>query len=102
MVLGDCYGEACSPLVIEKAEQILSSMGLNVSRNDPYAGGFTTRHYSAPEDGIHVLQVEINRALYMDEDRVTRGERLPHLMQQISYFIQQLISLDPKILMNSN
>ena len=102
MVLGDCYGEARGPLVIDKAEQILSGMGLNVSRNDPYAGGFTTRHYSAPEDGIHVLQVEINRALYMDEDRVTRGERLPHLMQQISYFIQQLISLDPKILMNSN
>ncbi|MGY9014864.1 MAG: N-formylglutamate amidohydrolase [Rhodospirillales bacterium] len=99
MVLGDCYGTACAPQVIENADRILSDMGLKVTRNDPYAGGFTTRHYSAPEDGIHVLQVEVNRALYMDEDRVARGERLPHLVQQISQFIRQLVELDPKLLL---
>jgi N-formylglutamate amidohydrolase len=99
MVLGDCYGTACAPHVIENADRILSDMGLKVTRNDPYAGGFTTRHYSAPEDGIHVLQVEVNRALYMDEDRVARGERLPHLVQQISQFIRQLVELDPKLLL---
>ena len=99
MVLGDCYGTACAPQVIENADRILSDMGLKVTRNDPYAGGFTTRHYSAPEDGIHVLQVEVNRALYMDEDRIARGERLPHLVQQISQFIRQLVELDPKLLL---
>jgi N-formylglutamate amidohydrolase len=99
MVLGDCYGTACAPQVIENADRILSAMGLKVTRNDPYAGGFTTRHYSAPENGIHVLQVEVNRALYMDEDRVARGERLPHLVQQISQFIRQLVELDHKVLL---
>lgn len=101
MVLGDCYGTACAPKVVERAEQILGDMGLKVTRNDPYAGGFTTRHYSAPKDGIHVLQVEVNRALYMDEDRVSRGERLPHLVNQISHFIRALVKLDRKILLDS-
>ena len=101
MVLGDCYGTACAPKVVERAEQILGDMGLKVTRNDPYAGGFTTRHYSAPKDGIHVLQVEVNRALYMDEDRVSRGERLPHLVNQISHFIRALVKLDHKILLDS-
>jgi N-formylglutamate amidohydrolase len=101
MVLGDCYGTACAPQIMERAEQVLSEMGLKVTRNDPYAGGFTTRHYSAPKDGIHVLQVEVNRALYMDEDRVARGERLPHLVQQISHFIRALVELDRKVLLDS-
>ena len=39
-------------------------------RNSPYAGGFVTRHYGRPGIGIHVLQIEINRALYMDERRI--------------------------------
>jgi N-formylglutamate amidohydrolase len=37
----------------------------------PYAGGFTTRHYGRPGEGVHALQIEINRALYMDERRIT-------------------------------
>jgi N-formylglutamate amidohydrolase len=38
-----------------------------VVRNRPYAGGFITEHYGEPALGRHALQVEINRALYMDE-----------------------------------
>ena len=41
-------------------------------RNQPYAGGFTTQRYGRPGIGRHVLQIEINRALYMDEARHTK------------------------------
>lgn len=71
-VLGDCHAVSCAPDVVATAERALSGQGYRVVRNRPYAGGFTTRHYGKPKDGVHALQVEINRALYMDERRLTR------------------------------
>jgi N-formylglutamate amidohydrolase len=38
-----------------------------VVRNTPYAGGYTTEHYGQPGRRAHALQIEINRALYLDE-----------------------------------
>ncbi len=49
-------------------------MGYSVRRNDPYAGGYITRHYGRPREGVHALQIELSRALYMDEASLTRGE----------------------------
>lgn len=74
VVLGDNHGEACMPRLVEFAERWLSRQGLRVTRNQPYAGGFTTQRYGRPATGRHALQIEINRALYMDE---ARHERLP-------------------------
>jgi N-formylglutamate amidohydrolase len=71
-VLGDCHAAACGPEIIAEAERALVEQGFRVARNRPYAGGFTTRHYGRPKDGVHALQVEINRALYMDERRYSR------------------------------
>jgi N-formylglutamate amidohydrolase len=76
-VLGDLHGSACASCVTHAAETLLSSKGYLVRRNDPYAGGFITRHYGRPGDDVHVLQIEIARALYMDETRI---ERLPEFL----------------------
>ncbi|MYE00073.1 MAG: N-formylglutamate amidohydrolase [Alphaproteobacteria bacterium] len=67
IVLGDRYGTACSRDIIAAADAQLSDRGYRVVRNDPYSGGYTTRRYGRPDKGRHALQVEINRALYMDE-----------------------------------
>ena len=69
IVLGDNHGEACAPLLIDGVERWLAAQGLRVRRNQPYAGGFTTQRYGRPGVGRHTLQIEINRALYMDETR---------------------------------
>ena len=45
----------------------LVALGYTVGRNKPYAGGFITEHYGNPPAGLHAIQLEINRALYMDE-----------------------------------
>jgi len=74
IVLGDNHGEACSTLLVASVEHWLRGQGLRVQRNLPYAGGFTTQRYGRPMTGRHVLQIEINRALYMDE---SRHEKLP-------------------------
>lgn len=72
-VLGDRYGTSCVPVVAETVERTLRGLGYTVSRNKPYAGGFITEHYGNPAAGLHALQLEINRALYMDERRYERS-----------------------------
>ena len=71
-MLGDNHGEACAPGLIDGVERWLPPQGLRVRRNQPYAGGFTTQRYGRPGVGRHALQIEINRALYMDEARHTK------------------------------
>ncbi len=68
-VLGDAHGASCAPEIVGLVEECLQHSGYVVRRNDPYAGGFVTRHYGRPDAGIHVLQLEIARGLYMDERR---------------------------------
>ncbi|HZP77498.1 MAG TPA: N-formylglutamate amidohydrolase, partial [Pseudolabrys sp.] len=72
VVLGDRYGTSCAPAVSETVEATLRSLGYTTSRNKPYAGGFITEHYGNPAAGLHAIQLEINRALYMDERRYER------------------------------
>jgi N-formylglutamate deformylase len=71
-VLGDRYGTSCVDVVADVIEQALRGQGYSVSRNKPYAGGFITEHYGNPAAGLHAIQLEINRALYMDERRYER------------------------------
>jgi N-formylglutamate amidohydrolase len=53
--------------VIDFVDTFFRSAGLSVRHDDPYRGGFTTGHYGRPDEGVHAIQIEINRALYMDE-----------------------------------
>ena len=72
-VIGDRYGTACVDVVADVTEQTLRELGYAVSRNKPYAGGFITEHYGNPAAGLHAIQLEVNRALYMDERRYVRS-----------------------------
>jgi N-formylglutamate amidohydrolase len=72
-VIGDRYGTSCVPVVAECVDRTLRGMGYTVSRNKPYAGGFITEHYGNPAVGLHAIQLEINRALYMDERAQARA-----------------------------
>ena len=94
MVLGDAHGSSCAPIVVDTAERSLKSLGFAVSRNVPYAGGYTTRHYGKPGDGVHALQVEINRVLYMDERAIARGPGLPALAEKLAGFVESMARMD--------
>src|SRR5256886_7055194 len=73
VVLGDRCGTSCVAAVAETIEATLRAQGYSVSRNKPYAGGFITEHYGNPAAGLHAIQLELNRALYMDERRFERA-----------------------------
>ena len=98
VVLGDCFGTACAPAITDIAQRTLEAMDFIVTRNKPYAGGFTTRHYGRPKNAIHVLQVEINRALYMDEKKVERSHGLPEITRRIGRLMRVLVDIDRDIL----
>jgi N-formylglutamate amidohydrolase len=98
IVLGDCHGTACAPAVIALAEQTLRDLGLTVRRNVPYAGGYTTRHYARPKEGLHALQIEVNRALYMNEDQILPTAGLEPVQAALTELIQVLCRIDVKTL----
>ena len=75
VVIGDRYGTSCAPLLPDLVEQTMSGLGYSIGRNKPYAGGFITEHYGNPASGLHTVQLELNRAIYMDERRRERGPR---------------------------
>jgi N-formylglutamate deformylase len=83
VVLGDRYGTSCAPAVSETIEETLRALGYSVSRNKPYAGGFITEHYGNPAAGLHSLQLELNRALYMDERRYERSASFAQLRSDL-------------------
>ena len=83
IVLGDRYGSSCDNRLTSVAERTFRELGYSVSRNAPYAGGYTTRCYGRPKRGVHALQVEINRSLYMDERKVVRHENFAAVKRDI-------------------
>ena len=87
VVLGDRFGAACSGLLTQAVEGQLEALGYRVARNTPYAGGYTTEHYGRPARRIHALQIEINRALYLDEatlDPTSGFQRLQHDLEAVT------------------
>ena len=94
IVLGDRYGTTCAPALIDLAETVFASAGLKVARNRPYAGGFATRSYGRPQHGVHALQIEISRHLYMNEVTLAKNDGFKAIRALIDRLIFALIGLD--------
>ena len=93
MVLGDRYGTSCVPAVSDTVETMLRGLGYAVSRNKPYAGGFITEHYGNPSAGLHAIQLEVNRALYMDERRFERSADFDRLALDLEMLADRLAAI---------
>jgi N-formylglutamate amidohydrolase len=89
-VIGDRYGTSCVGIVADTMEQTLRGLGYTVSRNKPYAGGFITEHYGNPASGLHAIQLEVNRALYMDERRYARTAGFARVMVDMEVLARRL------------
>jgi N-formylglutamate amidohydrolase len=98
IVLGDRFGSACAPQLVDVAEHVLTKLGYRVARNHPYAGGFNTHHYGQPVKGVHALQIEINRALYMDEARIERRAALTTMAADMGLLMEALGQIEPRAL----
>jgi len=93
-VLGDAHGSSCAPRTMRAMEALLQGQGFRVQRNDPYAGGYITRHYGRPRENTHAIQIEIARGLYMDEGRVERTQGFGVFRAQMDQVVASLVGLD--------
>jgi len=96
IVLGDRYGTSCVAGVADVVETTLHDLGYSVSRNKPYAGGFITEHYGNPPAGLHAIQLEINRALYMDERQFEPIASFSQLAADLEALADRLALIPPE------
>lgn len=89
-ILGDRFGSSCAPFVTHTVKTLLQQMGYVVEVNKPYAGGFITEHYGRPQNGLHALQIEINRGIYMDEVRMVAKDTFDEFASDMRIFFRQL------------
>jgi N-formylglutamate amidohydrolase len=93
VVLGDRFGASCAPLIMTEAIRFLRSAGLSVGRNDPYAGGYTTRRHGQVHRQHHALQIEINRSLYMVEGAMNLRPSFGFVRQTMSDLVAHLVRI---------
>jgi N-formylglutamate amidohydrolase len=95
VVIGDRYGTSCSPLLTDRVEETMAGLGYSTGRNKPYAGGFITEHYGNPASGLHTVQLELNRAIYMDERKRERGPRFEQVAMDFAVLADVLATTIP-------
>ncbi len=93
VVLGDRFGTSACGEIVERIEHAFRAAGLRVARNAPFAGAYVAEHYGRPAQGWHVVQVEIDRALYMDECRIAPSPRFAALQGLLQGVIAELVKL---------
>jgi N-formylglutamate deformylase len=101
IVLGDRYGVTASPALMRHAELAFEAYGFSTARNTPYAGGYTTLLYGRREQGIHALQIEVNRALYLDEIRIERLACFEETRARLGEALGKLVVVDTKLLIQN-
>ena len=92
-IIGDRFGASATAALTEQAISRLIGMGYTVAHNKPYAGGFITEHYGRPERGLHALQIEINRGLYMNERTFQKSSGFDALADDLARFIADLMAI---------
>ncbi len=91
VVLGDRFGAAAGAAVMDRVEAAFAAAGLRVARNAPFAGAYIAQAYGRPARGVHVVQVEIDRALYLDEARVAKRADFPAFAAQIAGVVAEIV-----------
>jgi len=90
IVLGDRFGRSASGPVCDLALRVLKGSGFEVALNHPYAGGYVLDRHGRPARGIHALQVEVDRSLYLAADLKTPGEGLAQIRQALASLVRTL------------
>ncbi|MGB6230902.1 MAG: N-formylglutamate amidohydrolase, partial [Litorimonas sp.] len=93
IVLGDRYGRSCDPQTLSTLRQMLQREGFSVAVNYPYAGGYVTEHYGRPDNGVEVVQVEINRDLYVNPVTFRPKRGFDRTADRLGRVIRQLVEL---------
>lgn len=91
VVLGDNDGAAATPAFVDVVEKAFTALGYKVARNTPYKGGFLVTDYGNPECNRHSLQIELNRALYMDEKTFAPSNNFESVKQDLATVVSLIV-----------
>ena len=97
VVVGDLHGRSAAPCLVSAIERWFVAAGYRTARNIPYAGGFTTANHGVPAAGFHAVQIEIDRALYMDAGRIARHSGFARVAQVLTGLVGHLIEAAPTL-----
>lgn len=92
IVLGDRNGTSCTAALTDMVSVLLRAAGYRVARNKPYAGGYITERYGRPETGVHALQIEISRGLYMNETTMRKTSGFETLQRDLTRVFSDLVT----------
>ena len=93
IVLGDRFGASCDRWVMSEVTDIFTRAGFRVARNAPFAGGYVTQTYGRPSKGFHAIQIEIDRAIYMDEAAIEPNSRFASVVRVMNAVVRDLSGL---------
>lgn len=93
VVLGDRFGASASSEIVDRVEQVFLEAGLCVSRNAPFAGAYITQHYGRPSRGMHVIQIELDRRLYLDERSMQPNENFTAFGDLMSGIVSEIADI---------
>lgn len=93
IVLGDRFGAAADSAIVDRLDAALSTAGLTVIRNAPFAGAYSTQRYGRPAQGQHVVQVEIDRSLYMDEATIKPNANFANFRDVLTSVIAEIAGI---------
>ncbi|NDW54079.1 N-formylglutamate amidohydrolase [Aliiroseovarius sp. PrR006] len=93
IVLGDRFGASANADIVDAVEAAFQDAGFRTARNMPFAGAFMVQHYGRPQAGRHVVQIEIDRSLYMDEASITPNYRFTEVQSRLRTVIARIADI---------
>ncbi|MFL2812704.1 MAG: N-formylglutamate amidohydrolase [Paracoccaceae bacterium] len=95
IILGDLNGTSCSSFLISEVKKVFEKHNFFVTKNHPFSGGYITKKYGNPSNGFHVIQIEINKKLYMDENSIKKNKNFENFRIKLTSVIDELSNLYP-------
>tara|TARA_B100001057_G_scaffold496605_1_gene598509 strand:- start:1005 stop:1865 length:861 start_codon:yes stop_codon:yes gene_type:complete len=95
IILGDLNGTSCSSFLISEVKAVFEKHNFFVTKNQPFSGGYITKKYGNPSNDIHVIQIEINKKLYMDENSIEKNKNFENFRIKLTSVIEELSNLYP-------
>jgi N-formylglutamate amidohydrolase len=97
IVLGDRFGAAASRALVAMTQGAFERAGFVVARNAPFAGGYITQRYGRPSRGVHAIQIEIDRGLYLDQVELEPLPVFDQVRERLSQVIGELVEITPGV-----
>jgi N-formylglutamate amidohydrolase len=97
IVLGDRFGAAASRALVAVTQGAFERVGFVVARNAPFAGGYITQRYGRPSRGVHAIQIEIDRGLYLNQARLEPLPVFDEIRERLSQVIGELVEITPGV-----